>query len=111
FLTVEAGDGEQALAAARAPDVAAVLLDVKMPGLDGLEVLAKLKELRPELPVVMISGHGDIETAVLAVKKGAYDFLQKPFGTDRVLVSVNNALRVASLAAENLQLKTELQRE
>jgi len=59
----------------------------------------------------MISGHGDIETAVLAVKKGAYDFLQKPFGTDRVLVSLKNALRSASLAAENLQLKQELERE
>ncbi|MEI6129966.1 MAG: sigma-54 dependent transcriptional regulator, partial [Planctomycetota bacterium] len=111
FATVEAGDGEAALAAVRAPEVTAVLLDVKLPGLDGLEVLSRMKELRPSLPVVMISGHGDIETAVLAVKRGAYDFLQKPFGTDRVLVSIKNALQSAALAAENQQLKLELLRE
>ena len=111
FATAEAADGEAALRAAAAPDVAAVLLDVKMPGMDGLEVLTRLRELRPDLPVVMISGHGDIETAVMAVKKGAYDFLQKPFGTDRVLVSIKNALRAAALAAENHQLKQELSRE
>ncbi|MSR38398.1 MAG: sigma-54-dependent Fis family transcriptional regulator [Planctomycetes bacterium] len=111
FATVEAGDGEAALAAVCAPEVTAVLLDVKLPGLDGLEVLSRMKELRPSLPVVMISGHGDIETAVLAVKRGAYDFLQKPFGTDRVLVSIKNALQSAALAAENQQLKLELLRE
>src|SRR5262245_25473199 len=111
FATVEAADGEAALQAAQAPDVALVLLDVKMPGLDGLEVLGRLKEKRPQLPVVMISGHGDIETAVVAVKRGAYDFLQKPFGTDRVLVSVKNALHSAELGAENERLHQMLLHE
>ena len=111
FAVSEAADGTAGIEAARQPDVAVVLLDVKMPGLDGLEVLARLKEMRPELAVVMISGHGDVETAVVAVKKGAYDFLQKPFGTDRVLVSINNALRSQQLTRENQTLKQELQRD
>src|SRR5712671_5287635 len=111
LATVECADGAAALQAAQAPEVAAVLLDVKMQGMDGLEVLGRLKELRPELPVVMISGHGDIETAVLAVKKGAYDFLQKPFATDRVLVSVKNALHTGALARENQDLRAELARD
>ncbi|MGE3174726.1 MAG: sigma-54-dependent transcriptional regulator [Planctomycetota bacterium] len=111
FATIEAADGEAGLRAAADPAVTAVLLDVKMPGLDGLEVLPKLKELRPDLPVVMISGHGDIDTAVLAVKRGAYDFLQKPFGTDRVLVSIHNALAQSRLVRENRELKAELDRD
>ncbi|MHC4814142.1 MAG: sigma-54-dependent transcriptional regulator, partial [Planctomycetota bacterium] len=65
----------------------------------------------PSLPVVMISGHGDIETAVVAVKQGAYDFLPKPFDTDRVLVSVNNALRLRDLTRENRNLRSQLARE
>jgi len=111
FQVIEAADGEAGLQAAKEPTVAAVLLDVKMPGLDGLEVLARLRELRPDLPVVMVSGHGDIDTAVLAVKKGAYDFLKKPFDNDRLLVSVKNALRSASLAHENRALRAELDRD
>ena len=107
FATAEAKDGVAGLQAALQPEVAAVLLDIKMPGMDGLEVLARIKEQRPELPVVMISGHGDVETAVLAVKKGAYDFLQKPFGSDRVLVSVKNALKSADLQRENAALRAE----
>jgi DNA-binding NtrC family response regulator len=74
-------------------------------------VLSALKTARPELPVIMISGHGDIETAVVAVKKGAYDFLQKPFETDRVLVSLKNALRAANLQRENDSLRRELARD
>ena len=111
FATREAADGVAGLQAALCPEVACVLLDVKMPGLDGLEVLARLAEQRPEVPVIVISGHGDIDTAVLAVKKGAYDFLQKPFGSDRVLVSVKNALAAAQLATENTELKRELDRD
>jgi DNA-binding NtrC family response regulator len=110
MATTEAQDGEAGLQAAKDKAVDVVLLDVKLPGLDGLEVLARLREARPELPVVMISGHGDIETAVLAVKKGAFDFLQKPFGTDRVLVSVKNALAAAALQRENSDLRAELHR-
>ena len=111
FQAREAADGEAGLQAALDPAVAAVLLDIKMPRMDGLEVLQRLREARPELPVIVISGHGDIDTAVLAVKKGAYDFLQKPFGSDRVLVSVKNALAAAKLAEQNDELARALERD
>ncbi|MEO0480664.1 MAG: sigma-54 dependent transcriptional regulator [Planctomycetota bacterium] len=111
FACAEAADGKEALEAAEDPEIALVLLDIKMPGMDGLEVLTTLRERRPRLPVVMISGHGDVETAVVAIKRGAQDFLQKPFDTDRVIVSANNALRVAALQEENESLKDELSEE
>jgi DNA-binding NtrC family response regulator len=111
FRTREAEDGEDGLRQALDPEVAAVLLDIKMPKMDGLEVLGKVHELRPGLPVVMISGHGDIDTAVLAVKKGAYDFLQKPFGSDRVVVSIKNALSAAALQQENQALRADLEQD
>ncbi len=107
FRTLEAQDGQQGLAALAQGDIAAVLLDIKMPGIDGLEVLTRLRPDHPDLPVVMISGHGDLDTAVLAVRKGAHDFLQKPFDTDRVLVSVRNALKAADLQRHNQALQHE----
>ncbi|HXG45969.1 MAG TPA: sigma-54 dependent transcriptional regulator [Gemmatimonadales bacterium] len=84
-----------------------VLLDVKMAGLDGLDTLARLRELDPEAVVVMISGHGTIATAVEATRRGAFDFLEKPLDTDRLLVTVRNALERAALAGENRRLRTE----
>jgi two-component system, NtrC family, nitrogen regulation response regulator NtrX len=108
FRTTEASDGPAALLAAADPAVDLVLLDVKLPGLDGLEVLAQIKQSRPELPVVMISGHGDLDTAVLAVRRGAYDFLQKPFANDRLLLSLKNALRSARLHDDNRTLRAAL---
>ncbi|MEC8652444.1 MAG: sigma-54 dependent transcriptional regulator [Planctomycetota bacterium] len=111
WTTVEAEDGPSGLARALEPDVDLVLLDVKLPDLDGLEVLQQLKAARPELPVVMISGHGDLETAVLAVRRGAYDFLQKPFESDRVLLSIQNALRTSRLQSENEALREAIQSE
>ena len=111
WKTVEAADGPAGLELAQDPVVDLVLLDVKLPGMDGLEVLQKLKELRPDLPVVMISGHGDLDTAVLAVRRGAYDFLQKPFATDRVVLSLKNALRTQRLASENESLRQTIQSE
>ncbi|MEM7201606.1 MAG: sigma-54 dependent transcriptional regulator [Planctomycetota bacterium] len=111
FATVEAEDGDGCLTQLQESPPAVVLLDIKMPGRDGLQVLADIKERHPDLPVIMITGHGDIETAVVAIRTGAYDFLTKPFDTDRVLVSVKNAMQLRELATENLALREELSRE
>ena len=82
-----------------------VFLDVKMAGLDGLETLQRLRELDPSALVVMISGHGTIATAVEATRRGAFDFLEKPLDTDRLLVTLRNALAQAELRGENEQLR------
>ncbi|HTY06084.1 MAG TPA: sigma-54 dependent transcriptional regulator [Gemmatimonadales bacterium] len=86
-----------------------VFLDVKMQGIDGLETLRKLRELDPHAQVVMISGHGTVQTAVEATQLGAYDFLEKPLDTDRVLLTLRNALQHGALAGENVRLKAEVQ--
>jgi two-component system, NtrC family, nitrogen regulation response regulator NtrX len=85
-----------------------VLLDVKMQGMDGLETLRKLRELDSQAQVVMISGHGSIQTAVEATQLGAYDFLEKPLDTDRILLTLRNALQHVDLASENVRLKAEV---
>ena len=86
-----------------APDL--VLLDVKMPGMDGLEVLERLRAMNDALPVVVISGHGTIGTAVDATKKGAFDFIEKPFASERMLVVIRNALDQHRLRDENRSLR------
>ncbi len=85
------------------PDL--VLLDIKMAGMDGLEVLQRLKGAHEALPVVMISGHATVSTAVEATKLGAFDFIEKPLSTERVLVTVRNALDRHRLVDENLTLR------
>ena len=104
-----AGDSDSALQAVRARRPAVLILDIWMQGggLDGIELLGVVKELDPDLPVLMISGHGTIETAVAAIKKGAYDFLEKPFKTDRLLLLVERALEAATLKRENRRLRTQ----
>src|SRR4051794_5805975 len=94
-----AADSEQALAAVRARKPALLVLDIWMQGggIDGLELLDPAKDLAAALPVIMISGHGNIETAVNAIKRGAYDFLEKPFKSDRLLLVVQRALEAANL--------------
>jgi two-component system nitrogen regulation response regulator NtrX len=82
-----------------------VFLDVKMAGLDGLETLTRLRDLDPQAQIVMISGHGTIATAVEATQRGAFDFLEKPLDTDRLLVTVRNALAHSELVGENSRLK------
>jgi two-component system, NtrC family, nitrogen regulation response regulator NtrX len=82
-----------------------VLLDVKMAGLDGLDTLSRLREVEPPATVVMISGHATIATAVQATQQGAFDFLEKPLDTDRLLVTLRNALKHSSLAVENRELR------
>jgi two-component system, NtrC family, nitrogen regulation response regulator NtrX len=85
-----------------------VFLDVKMEGMDGLETLKKLREIDPQAQIVMISGHGTIQTAVEATQLGAYDFLEKPLDTDRILLTLRNALQHVVLVSENVRLKQEV---
>ena len=93
----EAEDGEKALNLIRKFNYDAVLADIKMPKLDGIELLEKAKEIVPELPFVMISGHGTTETAVEATKKGAFDFINKPPDLNKLLITVRNAVDKNSL--------------
>jgi two-component system nitrogen regulation response regulator NtrX len=104
-----AEDGPQGIDLAEKfqPDV--TFLDVKMPGLDGLDVLAKLREKDPQAVVVMISGHGTIDTAVEATRKGAYDFLEKPLDTDRLLVTLQRALELKGLTRSVAALKRQVE--
>ena len=104
-----ATDSESALAAIRARKPALLILDIWMAGggMDGLELLDLVKALDADLPVIMISGHGNIETAVSSIKRGAYEFLEKPFKSDRLLLVVERALEAASLRRENRRLRTQ----
>jgi len=103
FIGAATGQEGLALAERESPDL--VLLDVKMPGMDGLEVLDRLRSMNDGIPIVVISGHATISTAVEATKKGAFDFIEKPFASDRVLVSLRNALDQRQLRDENRSLK------
>jgi two-component system nitrogen regulation response regulator NtrX len=104
FAGAATGQEGLVLAERDAPDL--VLLDIKMPGMDGMEVLARLRSVSESLPVVMISGHGTTSTAVEAIKRGAVDFLDKPFdSTDRLLLTIGNALEQSRLRDENRSLK------
>ncbi|NJD90076.1 MAG: sigma-54-dependent Fis family transcriptional regulator, partial [Geobacter sp.] len=85
------------------PDL--VMLDIWMPRMDGMDTLARIKELYPELAVVMISGHGTIETAVKSTKLGAFDFIEKPLSLEKVLVTVHNAIGMSRLQQENASLR------
>ena len=104
-----AENGQEALRLVAAARVDLVLLDVKMAGMDGLEVLQRLREKSSDLPVIMISGHGTIETAVEATKLGAFDFLPKPLDRDKLLVTIRNALQVAKLAEDYRKLRESVE--
>jgi two-component system nitrogen regulation response regulator NtrX len=107
YETRQAGDSDQAIQAFRARRPSLVILDVWLQGskLDGLGILQALHSEHPQVPVVMISGHGNIETAVSAIQQGAYDFLEKPFQSDRLLLVARRALEAARLARENAELR------
>lgn len=107
FATREAGDSRAALAAVSARRPSLVILDIWLQGseLDGIGILDVLRRDHPNLPVLMISGHGTIETAVQAIKLGAYDFVEKPFKTDRLLVLIERAIEAARLRRENEELR------
>src|SRR6201991_3159356 len=98
---IQASSGPEGIAMAEreAPDL--VFLDIKMPGMDGLEVLQKLRHLVEVTPIVVISGHADITTAVEATRLGAFDFIEKPLERERVLVTVRNAVDTRRLKSEN----------
>ena len=101
--------GEAALKAVEARRYDLLLLDVWMPGMDGLETLARIRTLDAHLPVVVISGHGSIETAVKAVRMGAQDFVEKPLSLEKTLLAVKNALRQRRLEDENRVLKEKVE--
>lgn len=104
----EAEEGQMALNMALKNNYELILSDIKMPKLDGIELLQKLTEAGIESPIIIMSGHGNIDTAVDAVKKGAYDYLAKPIDLNRLLVAVRNALEKTDLVAETKQLKKKI---
>ncbi|NNE08901.1 MAG: sigma-54-dependent Fis family transcriptional regulator [Gemmatimonadetes bacterium] len=103
-----ASNGEEALEIIRNGDPNLVLLDIKMPGMDGLEVLAEAMRIRRDLVIIMISGHGTVQTAVDATKLGAFDFLEKPLDRDRLLLTVRNGLEQRRLTVENLLFRESM---
>ena len=105
FEVMHAFNGYEALKKIEADSPDIVLLDIWMPGIDGIETLKEIKKIAPYLPVVMITGHGTIESAVDATKSGAYDFLEKPLSIDKVMVTINNALNFRKLEEENIYLR------
>src|SRR3977135_4494694 len=109
YATREAADIAQTLAAIQARQPTLVILDIWLQGsgLEGIEILKQLHAEMPSGPVVMISGHGTIETAVEAIKIGAYDFLEKPFKSDRLLLVVERAIETAGLRRENRRLRAK----
>lgn len=110
YTTAEASDGESGLAQFSAGNFDLVLCDIKMPKIDGIEFLQKAKEVNPDVPVIIISGHGNIETAVDAVKKGAFDFISKPPDLNRLLITIRNAMDKTSLVKETKVLRKKVSR-
>lgn len=110
FSVEEATDGEEGLKKFNSGNFDVVLCDIKMPKLDGIEFLQKVMETETEVPVIMISGHGNIETAVDAVKKGAFDYIAKPPDLNRLLITIRNALDKTTLVKETKVLKRKVSR-
>ncbi len=108
FEVEEAADGVECLSKLRKSEFDVVLLDIKMPKMDGMEALDRIQELNPDLPVVMISGHATIDTAVEAVKRGAFDFISKPPDLNRLLITLRNAIDKAGLVTETKILRRQV---
>ncbi len=106
----EASDGEEGLKKFRERNYDVVLCDIKMPKIDGIEFLQKAGESNPDIPVIMISGHGNIDTAVEAVKTGAYDYISKPPDLNRLLITIRNAMDKSNLVSEAKVLKKKVNR-
>lgn len=111
FRITEADTGEKALEALTDDQPDLVFLDIWLPGMDGLEVLDRIKKEWDWMPVVMISGHGNIETAVSAIKKGAFDFIEKPLSLEKVVITAEKAVEFSRLQSENKALKTRIEAE
>ncbi len=110
FTVDEAADGAEGAKKIRENNYDCILCDIKMPKMDGMEVLAVAREVRPDIPFIVISGHGNIETAVDAVKKGAYDYISKPPDLNRLLITLRNAMDKKLLVAETKQLRKRISR-
>ncbi len=110
FDVFEAENGKEGLALALANEYDIIFCDIKMPEMDGLEMLEALMKSRQDIPVVMISGHGNIDTAVQAIKKGAFDFIEKPLDLNRILVTIRNARDKNVLIEETKSLKSTIKR-
>src|SRR5713101_2213020 len=108
FSVETAESGEECLALFETHPFSCVLLDVWLPGIDGIETLERLKETYSDTAVIMISGHGNIETAVRATRLGALDFIEKPLQIDRTVIAVRNALERRQLEADNLRLREQM---
>jgi DNA-binding NtrC family response regulator len=104
----EAGDGLECLAKVKQNKYDVIILDIKMPKMDGMETLEKIQHIAPDTPVVMISGHASIDTAVEAVKKGAFDFISKPPDLNRMLITIRNAMDKSSLIVETRALQRKV---
>lgn len=108
YLVEEAEDGLEGMELIKNNDYDLILCDIKMPKMDGVEVLEKTQKIKPEIPMLMISGHGDLDTAVSTMRMGAFDYISKPPDLNRLLNAVRNALDKKSLVVENKQLKKKV---
>jgi two-component system nitrogen regulation response regulator NtrX len=108
-ISVESGEAAIVKVSEEKPDL--ILLDIWMPGMDGMETLTRIRDIYPDQLVVIMSGHGTIETAVKATKLGAYDFIEKPLSLEKVLLCIQNAVKVGQLVAENRELKAQINKE
>jgi len=106
-----AGDGEKGLLAFKKELFHVILLDLKMPRMDGMQVLAKIKEESPETPVIIITGYASIGSAVEAMKQGAFEYLTKPFTPEELRISINKALKSRKVFFESIYLRDELKKK
>ena len=108
FEMDEAANGAEGFLKIKENEYDCILCDIKMPKMDGIEVLEATRELKPEIPFIIISGHGDLDTAVEAVRKGAYDYISKPPDLNRLLITIRNAMDKSALVTETKQLRTKV---
>ena len=111
YVVEQAEDGLEGINKIREKDYDLVLCDIKMPKMDGVEVLEAVKKIKPEIPMVMISGHGDLDTAVNTMRLGAFDYISKPPDLNRLLNTVRNALDKKNLVVENKLLKKKVSKK